>query len=231
MGRKETEVEEEMKDVWLQGLMEETPSRRWWALAAASERSKGMKTKRRKGGSLSWEPFQGAWPPPSYGKRTSIVISLQPPSSLSPDLHFPLPPYSIGGSNLASELPTPSTPSLQPPDSQTGRPQTHSLALSFLGSPPSTQTVILDSSLPLPAHLNDPLSISWTKLSSLTLRVQPQSNLPPLLSTLIHLPLNPASSPSSILNTIRPSDSYLTPHSHSCQNKSNLFKILQIMKQ
>lgn len=166
MGRKETEVEEEMKDVWLQGLMEETPSRRWSALAAACERSKGMKTKRRKGGSH-------AWPPPSYGKRMSTVIYLQPPSSLSPDLHFPLPPYSIGGSNLASELPTPSTPSLQPPDSQTGRPQTHSLALSFLGSPPSTQTVILDSSLPLPAHLNDPLNISLTKLSSLTLRVQP----------------------------------------------------------
>lgn len=114
---------------------------------------------------------------------------------------------------------------------QTVRPQTHSLALSFLSSPPSTQTVILESSLPLPAHLNDPLSNSWTKLSSLTLRVQPQSNLPPLLSTLIHLPLNPASSPSSIRNTIRPSDSYLTPHSHSCQNKSDFFKILQIMKQ
>ena len=51
MGGEETEVEEEMKEVWLQGLMEETPSGLWSAVAAASGRSKGMKTKRRKGGS------------------------------------------------------------------------------------------------------------------------------------------------------------------------------------
>lgn len=139
MGRKETEVEEEMKDVWLQGLMEETPSRRWAAVAAASERSKGMKTKRRKGGSH-------AWPPPSYGKCMSIVISLQPPSSLSPDLHFPLPPYSIGGSNLASELPAPSTPSLQPPDSQTPDSLTCTLLLELTTIHPNRHSRILPPS-------------------------------------------------------------------------------------
>lgn len=169
--------------------------------------------------------------------ETFIYCSLSPATFLSqPRPTFSLtfswtssPGFSVDSSNLA--YPRTAYSSLQPPIRQTDRQTPHS----FTGSPhpprlhhyPPKLSIIPESFPPSAyAHIADPLNISLTNLSSLTLRLQPQSGLPYLLSRpthhypTYHPPTpNASSTPSRTLNAFGPFDSHNTLCSHPPQNQ------------
>lgn len=154
-------------DSWRRDLPEETQQYRLlWKSQQDEDQDKG---------GSHW------WPYVSYGKRLFIVLCLQPPSSLSPDPHFPSPspghlPLAIlwivqtwVPQNCLLFTPAPNQTDRQTPDSFTCSPHPPRLH----HHPPKLS--IVPESFPPPAYARvaDPLNISLTNLSSLTLRLQP----------------------------------------------------------